>query len=167
MHFDSDALAPYLHARPSPALFALITFTLGSQWLGVETDRWLPSRPSRHQRICQLCHMQVVEDEQHFLLDCPLYTLIRDQHPDLFGYNQGSICLFLERNADQISAIARYIRLCCYGRMSDESHLAPHPGLYIILIDEGYSQNLSTLNSCVCSSGCHSSIFCLQKVFWL
>ena len=25
-------------------------------------------------RICQHCHMQAVEDEQHFSLDCPLYT---------------------------------------------------------------------------------------------
>ena len=29
--------------------------------------------------------MQAVEDEQHFLLDCPLYSIIRGQHFSLFG----------------------------------------------------------------------------------
>ena len=80
MHFDSGKTAPDLHSRPSPAFFALIKFGLGSHWLKVETDRWLPSRPPRDERIWQHCHMQAVEDEQHFLFDCPLYTAIREQH---------------------------------------------------------------------------------------
>ncbi|DBA66314.1 TPA: hypothetical protein ACH3X2_002563 [Trebouxia sp. C0005] len=41
----------------------------------------------------------------------------------------GSFRLFLERNADQMSLVAHYIHLCFQARMSDESHLAPHPGL--------------------------------------
>ena len=51
--------------------------------------------------------MQVVEHEQHCLFDCPLYTPIRDQHPFLFGHTQGSIRLFLERNAGQMPSVAR------------------------------------------------------------
>ena len=75
--------------------------------------------------------MQAVEDEQHFLLDCPLHTQIRQQHDFLFGLDHGSIRLFLERmrNAAQMSCVAQYIHLCFQARMSDESHLAPHPGL--------------------------------------
>ena len=45
MFFDSDEMAEYLSARPSPALFALIKFRLGSHRLRVETDRWLPVKP--------------------------------------------------------------------------------------------------------------------------
>ena len=129
MHFDSDKMAPYLLARPSPALFSLIKFRLGAHWLRVETDRWLASKPPRDRRICQHCHMQAVEDEQHFLFDCPLYKTIREQYAFLFGQDQGSIRLFLERNADQMSSFAQYIHLCFQARMSDESHLAPQPGL--------------------------------------
>ena len=73
--------------------------------------------------------MNAVENEQHFLFDCPLYTGIRQQHAILFGADHGSIRLFLERNADQIPLVSHYIHLCFQARMSDESHLAPQPGL--------------------------------------
>ena len=119
-------MAEYLSARPSPALFALIKFRLGSHRLRVETDRWLPVKPPTGQRICRHCDMNAVENEQHFLFDCPLYTGIRQQHTILFGPDQGSIRLFLERSADQIPLAAHYIQCA---RMSDESHLAPQPGL--------------------------------------
>ena len=73
--------------------------------------------------------MQAVEDEQHFLFDCPVYTGITEQYTFLFGHDQGSLRLFLERNADQMPCVARYIHLCFHARMSDESHPARHPGL--------------------------------------
>ena len=111
LHFDSDEMAPYVHARPSPALFALIKSRLGSHWLKVETDRWLPSRPPRDERICRHCHTQAVEDEQHLLFGWSVYTAIREQHSFLFGHDRGSIRLCLERNADQMPSVARYIHL--------------------------------------------------------
>ena len=43
--------------------------------------------------------MNAVENEQHFLFYCPLYTGIRQQHDALFGPHHGSIRLFLERNS--------------------------------------------------------------------
>ena len=112
MHFDSDKMATYLQARPSPALFSLINFRLGAHWLRVEIGRWLPSKPPRDKLICQHCHMQAVEDEQHFLFDCPLYTQIREQHDFLLGLDHGSIRLLLKRNAAQMSGVAQYIHLC-------------------------------------------------------
>ena len=75
--------------------------------------------------------MNTVEDEQQFLFDCPLYTGIRQQHmyTVLFGSDQGSIRLFVECNTDQIPLVALFIHLCFQARMSNESHLAPQPGL--------------------------------------
>ena len=73
--------------------------------------------------------MTAVDDEQHFLFDCPLNRGTREQHAVLFGSDQGSIRFFLEENADQMSLIAQYIHLCFQARQSDESHLAPQPGL--------------------------------------
>ena len=73
--------------------------------------------------------MQAVEDEQHTLFDCPLYKQIREQHDFLFGLDHGSIRLFLERNAAQMSSAGQYIHLCFQARMSEDTHLAPHPGL--------------------------------------
>ena len=129
MFFDSDQMAECLSARPSPALFVLIKFRLGSHRLRVETDRWLPVKPPIGQRICRHCDMNAVENEHYFLFDCPLYLGIQQQHTVLFGSDQGSIRLFLERNADQTPLVARYIHLCFQARMSDASHMAPQPGL--------------------------------------
>ena len=101
MLFDLDKMPPQLSARPSPALFALINFRLGSHRLSlrVETDRWLPVRlPSISASVCRR-DLNAVEDEQHFLFDCPLQKEIKEQHTVLFGPDQGSICLFLLRNA--------------------------------------------------------------------
>ena len=43
--------------------------------------------------VCSSLHtyMHVVQDEQDFLLDCPLYTAIRE-HVGLLARDQGSIC---------------------------------------------------------------------------
>ena len=68
------------------------TNRLGSHRLRVETDRWLPVKPPTCQRKCRRCDMimNAVENEQHFLFYCPLYTGIRQQHTALFGPEQHS-----------------------------------------------------------------------------
>ena len=70
-------------------------------------------------------------DGQHFLFDCPFYSIIRGQNFSLFGpnYQQRDIRLFFEQNAHQLGFVAHHIHLCFQARMSDESHLAPHPRL--------------------------------------
>ena len=136
MFFDYDRIAEYLTSlRPSAPLFALIKFRLGAHTLCVETDRWLIPKPPREQRVCRHCTMQAIEDEQHFLFDCPFYSIIRGQHFSLFGpnYQQRDIRLFFAQNALQLGFVAHHIHLCFQAGMSDESpslgceYLAPHP----------------------------------------
>ena len=130
--FESDQMARYLVLLPpSGPLFSLIKFRLGAHTLRVETDRWLVPAPPRESRICRHCSMQAVEDEQHFLFDCPFYSVFRGQHFSLFGpsFHQRDIRLFFEANSDQLPLVARHIHLCFQARKSDESHLAPYPGL--------------------------------------
>lgn len=74
--------------------------------------------------------MHAIEDKQRVLFVCPFYTAIREQH----SFLSDGICLFLERNADQMSGAARYIHVCFHARMCNESHLAAHPELEVILI---------------------------------
>ena len=120
---------PLTHSSFSRPLCSLIKFRLGAHTLRVETDRWLIPKPPREQRVCRHCTMQAIEDEQHFLFDCPFYSIIRGQHFSLFGpnYQQRDIRLFFEQNAHQLGSVAHHIHLCFQARMSDESHLAPHP----------------------------------------
>ena len=102
-------MAAYLwDIRPSAPLFSLINFSLGAHSLRVETDRWLRPNPPREQRICRHCSMQAVEDEQDFLFDCPVHSIIRGQQFSLFGPNsqQRDIGLFFEQNSHQLGFVA-------------------------------------------------------------
>jgi len=71
--------------------------------LRVETDRWLRPKPPREQRLCRHCSMHAVEDEQHFLFDCPFYSITRGQHFSLFGpnYQQRDLRLFEQQLEQQ------------------------------------------------------------------
>ena len=123
MFFDSDVIASYLRdIRSSASLFSL-KFRLGGHSLRVETDRWLRPKPPREQRICRHCSMQAVEDEQHFLFDCPFYSIIRGQHFSVLGpnYQQRDLRHFFEQNSHQLGFVAHHIHLCFQARMSDES----------------------------------------------
>lgn len=46
----------------------------------IETDRYGRTGISRNIRVCQYCSMQVIEDEFHFILKCPLYSNVRKQN---------------------------------------------------------------------------------------
>lgn len=136
MYFDSFNMAPYLSSmRPGGPLFSLIKFRLGGHTLRIETDRWVHPKPPREQRVCRFCHTGAVEDEQHFLFDCPFYSIIRGQHFPLFGpsSHHRDIRLFFERNSGQLGLVARHIDMCFQARkqhtQSDEPQLAPYPGL--------------------------------------
>ena len=80
-------------------------------------------------RACKYVENQQIQHGNTQYEDVSLYNDIRERHTILFGSEQGSIRLLLERNADQMGLVAHYIHLCFQTRMSDESHLAPHPGL--------------------------------------
>jgi hypothetical protein len=48
-------------------------------------------------RICHLCDTKKVEDENHFLLDCPTYTHIKSQFQNIC-YNTNLPNLFTHQN---------------------------------------------------------------------
>jgi hypothetical protein len=52
---------------------SLAMFRIGVLPLEVETGRYARPATPLDQRICQLCNSHAVEDEKHFLLQCPLY----------------------------------------------------------------------------------------------
>ena len=52
-------------------------FRSGTTSLNIETGRW--RQQARHERFCPFCGDQV-EDEIHFLFQCPFYIDIRQSH---------------------------------------------------------------------------------------
>ena len=54
-----------------------------SHELHSETGRWAIPKTPWVERICHLCENRNIEDENHFLLECPAYTHIRSQFHNL------------------------------------------------------------------------------------
>ena len=48
--------------------------------LAIEKGRQTNPKTPRENRLCQLCNEEVIEDEEHFLLNCPVYTDLRNHH---------------------------------------------------------------------------------------
>lgn len=86
----------------------LMKFRTGWHHLRVHRGRMLPDRIPREQRLCELCSfpnsrsawraqisarvggIASVEDLKHFVLECPAYEHIRQQHAALFAPPEGS-----------------------------------------------------------------------------
>jgi hypothetical protein len=54
-----------------------------SHELHTETGRWSILKTPWDERVCHLCDTKKVEDEKHFLLDCPAYTQIRSNFQNI------------------------------------------------------------------------------------
>jgi hypothetical protein len=78
-------------------------FRVGSHRLRVETDHQI----DRSDRIYQVCHLQEVETEVHFIFRCPLYYEIRGRFHCLFRESQTLTGFF--RYLDQ-RCLALYIQ---------------------------------------------------------
>ncbi len=82
-------LAEYLSVVKCASNRRLISrFRIGCHGLRVDTGRWADGvHLDRIDRLCLACKsLHGVEDEQHFLFDCPGYSQIRSQHLDLLLY---------------------------------------------------------------------------------
>ena len=69
----------------------LMRFRVGSHWLSVVTGRWAEGGTVRAQRYCRKCMAYTVEDEKHFMLECPAYQEIRSEFGELFDYSEGDL----------------------------------------------------------------------------
>ena len=55
------------------------------------TGRWIDGGRDRSSRLCKKCAGCVVEDEQHFMMECPAYQDIRDNFGELYDDCQGDM----------------------------------------------------------------------------
>ena len=49
-------------------------FRMSSHTLAIETGRHAKPKIAKEERKCRYCNLEDVEDEEHFLLKCPLYV---------------------------------------------------------------------------------------------
>ena len=62
---------------PNEQRSLIATMRSGTNGLRVETGRWLGE--ALENRICMLCGTGAVEDEQHFMVSCEIYTELRSE----------------------------------------------------------------------------------------
>ena len=62
--------------RKNPSRKTLVKLRISSHKLRIETGRY--DNIPRDERLCNLCNCKRIEDETHFLLDCPSFSSIRD-----------------------------------------------------------------------------------------
>ena len=72
------SLSAYLDlTKKNPSRKSLVKLRISSHKLRIETGRY--DKIPRDERLCSLCNCNKIEDETHFLLDCPSYSSIRDR----------------------------------------------------------------------------------------
>ena len=55
-----------------------------SHELHSEIEHWSIPKTPWDERVCPICDTKKVEDENHFLLECPSYTQIRSQFQNMY-----------------------------------------------------------------------------------
>jgi hypothetical protein len=85
---DSYGCAPYIRQQYfTEAYRKLARFRTGSHDLAGTTGRWMRSSTSSidEHRIGSVCRLHSVEDEDHFIFECPVYRFLKMvEYPDLF-----------------------------------------------------------------------------------
>ena len=103
----------YLNVIKESNLSNLLSrFRLSSHDLLIETGRY--NGVPRHMRICKCCNMNVIENEFHFLLVCPLFRELRKKYfkkyychwPSIYKFNS----ILLSQNDKVIYNLSRYLR---------------------------------------------------------
>jgi hypothetical protein len=62
----------------------VVAFCISNHRLAIETRQWTNIPISRDNRPCHFCSYNAVENEAHFVLECPLCNHVRDKFPSLF-----------------------------------------------------------------------------------
>jgi len=76
---EEPLLQPYIReAGASDPISKIISgLRVGTNDLEIERGRWCVPRVPREERVCRMCDTGGLEDERHFLLDCPAYEVER------------------------------------------------------------------------------------------
>ena len=93
-------------------------FRCGCHGLHVDTGRFGKDSEHRNRedRVCLVCMSGSVEDEHHFLFDCPAYSHIRQQYSHLFHQASSSVAAFLA--TDQPNVVGSSLKTCFAQRQS-------------------------------------------------
>ena len=91
---------------------AVTKLRLSSHRLEIETGRWARPLVERQNRKCKLCNLSVVEDEFHFVLECPAYVQLRNLLIKPYHRNRPNMLKMVQltssENKKEIRGLAEY-----------------------------------------------------------
>ena len=89
---------------------AVTRLRVSSHRLEVETGRWhKPNKIPKHERKCQLCNS--LEDEFHFIIECPLYHDFRELLINKYFWRRPNILKFIELMQSENVKIMRNVSI--------------------------------------------------------
>ena len=88
--------------------YAFTRLRTSSHRLAIETGRWTkPHSTPRFERKCQLCN--TLEDEFHFMLECPLHRDLKVKYMRKYYWNQTNIPKFIELFKSEHSIVVKNV----------------------------------------------------------
>jgi len=123
---------------PFPHVKQLMRLRTGAHHLEVETGRWSNPPTPRCQRLCTKCSRAVVEDELHFLFQCPAYAGIRQKYAATLFQKFGGVAATASQVArnprvfrdfmdqEPASQVARFVYECSEYRRNEAVDLLPY-----------------------------------------
>ena len=95
----------------------LSRFRCSNHCLQIEAGRRGPIKVPLAERVCKMCNLDAIEDEDHFLLVCPAYAHLRDKFIDHLPLGPITPVQELLSCPNQ-ATLARYIEQCLHIRTS-------------------------------------------------
>jgi hypothetical protein len=111
--FSDFGLKNYLNTIKICKLrYALCRFRVSAHRLNIETGRWHKPDPiPRNERKCFNCNC--IEDEYHFLLECPIYSSLRKKYIKHIHWKRPNILKFINvmssTDEEEVKKLALYI----------------------------------------------------------
>ena len=92
----------------------MVKTRLGVLPIRIETGRYERPKKPADQRLCQQCSLGSVENEIHFLLECPRNTLLRDKllsqisNEDFYSYTPIEKLKYLLNSSEIVKITSQY-----------------------------------------------------------
>ena len=91
------AFEPYLNIGNDNHRKAITKLRLSSHKLEIEVGRW--KKLTREERICRCCELGKVENETHFLFECPKYT---QKRVTMYNFIKEKLGIDMQKEHEQI-----------------------------------------------------------------
>ena len=90
----------------------LTKFRVSAHQLRIEQGRY--NGTARPDRICEICNMNEIEDEYHFILICPMYNDIRSAYIKRYYWNHASMFKLVQllsiQNRKQLCNLGKFLK---------------------------------------------------------